>query len=278
VVGAGRKRDRRSLSRSGSRQAIATSRTPISRASVPARAPNPSRWSPAGHSAFSRRRRARRSRPRYSGDDREKSAARERSRRRAGRASHRILPGGRCRRRRAPLPPANSAAFCGSSVACRIGRRPAIAAAAVSVIAAADEDDGIAAAEASLDRLAQRAGRHQLRLPNPWRHRRRPARCASRSSEASAAAMPSSSSAAAMTATPRRQSPAACRSCTRRSSRRTPPNRRRQGARLRRHRPPGKFYATLARLGAEIVARRDFPDHHRYSEAEIGARRRREKR
>jgi len=33
---------------------------------------------------------------------------------------------------------------------------------------------------------------------------------------------------------------------------------------------PAKFYATLAGLGAEIVARRDFPDHHRYSEAEIG--------
>jgi len=33
---------------------------------------------------------------------------------------------------------------------------------------------------------------------------------------------------------------------------------------------PAKFYATLAGLGAEIVARHDFPDHHRYSEAEIG--------
>lgn len=33
---------------------------------------------------------------------------------------------------------------------------------------------------------------------------------------------------------------------------------------------PAKFYATLATLGAEIVAHRDFPDHHPYTEAEIG--------
>jgi tetraacyldisaccharide 4'-kinase len=33
---------------------------------------------------------------------------------------------------------------------------------------------------------------------------------------------------------------------------------------------PAKFYATLAALGAEIVAHRDFPDHHPYTEAEIG--------
>jgi tetraacyldisaccharide 4'-kinase len=33
---------------------------------------------------------------------------------------------------------------------------------------------------------------------------------------------------------------------------------------------PAKFYATLAGLGAEIVAHRDFPDHHPYSAAEIG--------
>jgi tetraacyldisaccharide 4'-kinase len=32
---------------------------------------------------------------------------------------------------------------------------------------------------------------------------------------------------------------------------------------------PAKFYATLAGLGAEIVARRDFPDHHAYGAAEI---------
>jgi tetraacyldisaccharide 4'-kinase len=32
---------------------------------------------------------------------------------------------------------------------------------------------------------------------------------------------------------------------------------------------PAKFYATLAELGAEIVARRDFPDHHPYGEAEL---------
>lgn len=34
---------------------------------------------------------------------------------------------------------------------------------------------------------------------------------------------------------------------------------------------PTKFYASLAALGAEIVGRRDFADHHRYSEAEIAA-------
>jgi tetraacyldisaccharide 4'-kinase len=32
---------------------------------------------------------------------------------------------------------------------------------------------------------------------------------------------------------------------------------------------PAKFYASLKRLGAEIVAQRDFADHHPYSEAEI---------
>jgi tetraacyldisaccharide 4'-kinase len=32
---------------------------------------------------------------------------------------------------------------------------------------------------------------------------------------------------------------------------------------------PAKFYATLAGLGAEIVGRRDFPDHHAYGAAEI---------
>jgi tetraacyldisaccharide 4'-kinase len=32
---------------------------------------------------------------------------------------------------------------------------------------------------------------------------------------------------------------------------------------------PAKFYATLAGVGAEIVAHRDFPDHHAYSAAEI---------
>lgn len=32
---------------------------------------------------------------------------------------------------------------------------------------------------------------------------------------------------------------------------------------------PVKFYATLAELGAEIVARVDFPDHHRYRDDEI---------
>ena len=34
---------------------------------------------------------------------------------------------------------------------------------------------------------------------------------------------------------------------------------------------PAKFYATLAALATEIVAHRDFPDHHPYSEAEIAA-------
>jgi tetraacyldisaccharide 4'-kinase len=33
---------------------------------------------------------------------------------------------------------------------------------------------------------------------------------------------------------------------------------------------PAKFYATLAGLGAEIVAHRDFADHHPYTAAEIG--------
>ena len=32
---------------------------------------------------------------------------------------------------------------------------------------------------------------------------------------------------------------------------------------------PAKFYATLAGLGARIVARHDFPDHHRYRDVEI---------
>jgi tetraacyldisaccharide 4'-kinase len=32
---------------------------------------------------------------------------------------------------------------------------------------------------------------------------------------------------------------------------------------------PAKFYATLVALGAEIVARVDFPDHHRYRDEEI---------
>jgi tetraacyldisaccharide 4'-kinase len=32
---------------------------------------------------------------------------------------------------------------------------------------------------------------------------------------------------------------------------------------------PAKFYATLEALGAEIVARRDFPDHHRYRADEV---------
>ncbi|MFN7452650.1 MAG: tetraacyldisaccharide 4'-kinase [Alphaproteobacteria bacterium] len=32
---------------------------------------------------------------------------------------------------------------------------------------------------------------------------------------------------------------------------------------------PQKFYATLARLGAEIIATHDFPDHHPYSEREL---------
>ncbi|HZS82441.1 MAG TPA: tetraacyldisaccharide 4'-kinase [Stellaceae bacterium] len=34
---------------------------------------------------------------------------------------------------------------------------------------------------------------------------------------------------------------------------------------------PAKFYATLRGLGAEIVGRRDFPDHHPYGEAEAEA-------
>lgn len=34
---------------------------------------------------------------------------------------------------------------------------------------------------------------------------------------------------------------------------------------------PAKFYATLEALGAEIVARRDFPDHHRYRADEVSA-------
>jgi tetraacyldisaccharide 4'-kinase len=34
---------------------------------------------------------------------------------------------------------------------------------------------------------------------------------------------------------------------------------------------PAKFYATLERLGADIVAHRDFADHHPYSDAELGA-------
>jgi len=32
---------------------------------------------------------------------------------------------------------------------------------------------------------------------------------------------------------------------------------------------PAKFYATLEALGAEIVERRDFPDHHRYRPDEV---------
>jgi tetraacyldisaccharide 4'-kinase len=34
---------------------------------------------------------------------------------------------------------------------------------------------------------------------------------------------------------------------------------------------PAKFYATLEALGAEIVERRDFPDHHRYRADEVSA-------
>jgi tetraacyldisaccharide 4'-kinase len=34
---------------------------------------------------------------------------------------------------------------------------------------------------------------------------------------------------------------------------------------------PAKFYATLEALGAEIVQRRDFPDHHRYRADEVSA-------
>lgn len=34
---------------------------------------------------------------------------------------------------------------------------------------------------------------------------------------------------------------------------------------------PEKFFATLAETGATIAARRPFPDHHRYSAAELGA-------
>jgi tetraacyldisaccharide 4'-kinase len=37
---------------------------------------------------------------------------------------------------------------------------------------------------------------------------------------------------------------------------------------------PAKFFASLRRIGAEIVTAREFPDHHRFSPAEIAGLRR----
>src|SRR5260370_733100 len=34
---------------------------------------------------------------------------------------------------------------------------------------------------------------------------------------------------------------------------------------------PGKLYGTLGRVGAQIVAARDFPDHHAYTQREVEA-------